>query len=77
MNLKNEPTINWPTGRMKVMKNHSAISQLPVPDAGFLGLLAVIACIGWNASGRLRAMGRGLNGDLLAERAGYATSPVT
>jgi len=42
-----------------------------------LGLLAVIACIGWNASGRLRAMGRGLNGDLLAERARHATSPVT
>jgi hypothetical protein len=42
-----------------------------------LGLLAVIACIGWNAGSRLPAMGRRLDRDLLAERAGHPTSPVT
>jgi hypothetical protein len=30
-----------------------------------LGLLAVIACIGWNAGGRLRATGRALDGVLM------------
>jgi hypothetical protein len=47
-----------------------------------LGLLAVIARIGWNAGGRLRAMGRVLDG-VPAGRArwsrdvaGYLTAPV-
>jgi hypothetical protein len=31
-----------------------------------LGLLAVIACIGWNAGSRLRAMGRALDGILIS-----------